>query len=52
MIAYYINHFLRANPFRPAVENQNIKYNEPMDYTPIAYVIGKRNDGTLRIMMP
>ena len=37
---------------RPAVENQKIKYNEPMGYTPISYVIGKRNDGTLRIMMP
>lgn len=37
---------------RPAVENQNIKCNEPMGYTPISYVIGKRNDGTLRIMMP
>ena len=37
---------------RPAVENQEIKCNEPMGYTPISYVIGKRNDGTLRIMMP
>jgi hypothetical protein len=37
---------------RPAVENQKIKCNEPMGYTPISYVIGKRNDGTLRIMMP
>jgi hypothetical protein len=36
---------------RPAVENQKIKCNEPMGYTPISYVIGKRNDGTLRIMM-
>ena len=36
---------------RPAVENQKIKCNEPMGYTPIVYVIGKRNDGTLRIMM-
>ena len=33
---------------RPAVENQKIKCNEPMGYTPISYVIGKRNDGTLR----
>jgi hypothetical protein len=40
----------RAN--RPAVENQKIKCNEPMGYTPISYVIGKRNYGTLRIMMP
>jgi hypothetical protein len=38
--------------YRPAVENQKIKCNEPMGYTPISYVIGKRNDGTLRIMMP
>jgi hypothetical protein len=37
---------------RPAVENQKIKCNEPMGYTPISYAIGKRNDGTLRIMMP
>ena len=37
---------------RPAAENQKIKCNEPMGYTPISYVIGKRNDGTLRIMMP
>ena len=37
---------------RPAVENQKIKCNEPMGYTPISYVIGKRNDGTIRIMMP
>ena len=37
---------------RPAVENQKIKCNEPMGYTPISYVIGKRNYGTLRIMMP
>jgi hypothetical protein len=37
---------------RPAVENKKIKCNEPMGYTPISYVIGKRNDGTLRIMMP
>jgi hypothetical protein len=29
---------------RPAVENQKIKCNEPMGYTPISYVIGKRND--------
>jgi hypothetical protein len=36
---------------RPAVENKKIKCNEPMGYTPISYVIGKRNDGTLRIMM-
>jgi hypothetical protein len=36
---------------RPAVENQKIKRNEPMGYTPISYVIGKRNDGTLRIMI-
>jgi hypothetical protein len=38
--------------YRPEVENQKIKCNEPMGYTPISYVIGKRNDGTLRIMMP
>jgi hypothetical protein len=38
--------------YRPAVENQKIKCNEPMGYTPISYVIGKRNNGTLRIMMP
>jgi hypothetical protein len=38
--------------YRPAVENQKIKCNEPMGYTPISYIIGKRNDGTLRIMMP
>ena len=38
--------------YRPAAENQKIKCNEPMGYTPISYVIGKRNDGTLRIMMP
>jgi hypothetical protein len=38
--------------YRPAVENQKIKCNEPMGYTPISYVIGKRNAGTLRIMMP
>ena len=31
---------------RPAVENQKIKCNEPMGYTPISYVIGKRNYGT------
>ena len=41
-----------VTPVRPAVENQIIKCNEPMGYTPISYVIGKRNDGTLRIMMP
>jgi hypothetical protein len=34
------------------VENQKIKCTEPMGYTPVSYVIGKRNDGTLRIMMP
>ena len=38
--------------FRPAAENQKIKCNETMGYTPISYVIGKRNDGTLRKMMP
>ena len=38
--------------YRPAVENQKIKCNEPMGYTPISYVIGKRNNGTRRIMMP
>jgi hypothetical protein len=38
--------------FRPEVENQKIKCNEPMGYTPISYIIGKRNDRTLRIMMP
>jgi hypothetical protein len=38
--------------YRPAVENQKIKCNEPMGYTPMSYVIGKRNNGTLRIMMP
>ena len=37
---------------RPAVENQKIKCNEPMGYTPISYVIGKRNYGNLRIKMP
>ena len=37
---------------RPAVENQKMKCNEPMGYTPISYVIGKRNDDTLRIAMP
>ena len=30
---------------RPAVENQKIKCNELMGYTPISYIIGKRNDG-------
>jgi hypothetical protein len=34
------------------VENEKIKCNKPMGYTPMSYVIGKRNDGTLRIMMP
>ena len=36
---------------RPAIENQKIKCNEPMGYTPLSYIIGKRNDGTLGIMM-
>ena len=52
--------FMSCEPFllcaiiliRPAVENQTIKCNEHMGYTPTSYVIGKRNDGTLRIMMP
>ena len=34
----------RHPSYRPAVENQKIKCNEPMGYTPISYVIGKRND--------
>jgi hypothetical protein len=33
-------------------ENQKIKCSEPMGYTPISYAIGKRNDWTLKIMMP
>jgi hypothetical protein len=41
-----------GKPYRPVVENKKIKYNEPKGYTPISYVIGKRNDGTVRIMMP
>jgi hypothetical protein len=47
-----VNIFVLVVLYRPAVENQKIKCNEPMGYTPISYVIGKRNDGTLRIMMP
>ena len=43
---------LKCCQYRPAVENQKIKCNEPMGYTPISYVIRKRNDWTLRIMMP
>jgi hypothetical protein len=31
---------------------KQVPVNKPMGYTPISYVIGKRNDGTLRIMMP
>ena len=48
----YSEYFAPVITIRPAVENKKIKCNEPMGYTPIAYVIRKRNDGTLRIMMP
>jgi hypothetical protein len=46
------NSYKRISNTGPVVENQKIKCNEPMGYTPISYIIGKRNDGTLRIMMP
>ena len=49
---YLFGIFLFLTCIRPAVENQKIKCNEPMGYTPISYVTGKRNNGTLRIMMP